>query len=276
MKRYTLQFQTLDASIETSDLKDEVEQVLLRLHPRITYKMGDVFQWVDGKLLAMIAVDGYRPLIEQAFTSRNWALPVRFERLNWGWTVENEEAALLADSITPLDANPLADIQSLEGSPVFQLSRWPGVGRYLALILFSLLMVALLIANAIHTSSPLLEGMYIVGFMLWMFFMNETPFDFRVYSRSILLLPDRLEVSYWFSRKARKVSWSSISGMDYTNPVCTVMSQESSLRFLVSEHFGCKEKPAVLKTIVTRAGLNYVEGNFQKLTYRKPGARESK
>ncbi len=276
MKRYTLQFQPLDASVTAADLRGEVDQVLLRLHPRITYKMGEVFQWVDGKWLAMIAADGNRLLIDEVFTNRKWTLPVRFESLNWGWTVENEDVALLAASLTPLDANPLATVQPLDGSPEIRLRSWPTLGRYLSLIFFTLLMIALLIANAIHPSAPLLEGLYIVGFALWMFFLNETTFDFRVYARSFRLLADGLEVSYWLAHRPRKVAWSSISGMDYINPLCKVMSQDGTLRFLISERFGCKDRPAVLKTIVSRAGLRYVEGNFQKLVYRKPGATGNK
>lgn len=273
MKRYTLQFQPLYSSITTVDFREEVEQVLLRLHPRITYKMGKVFQDVDGNLLAEFAADGQRDLLTQAIESRTWSLPVRFLSLRWGWSIENEDAALQISSVTPLDANPVAGIQPLEGMAEYHLSKWHTFGRYIALIGFTIVMVLLLIANAIHTNYPVLEWVYVVGFAVWMFTLNETPFDYRVYARSIHLQQAGLEVEYWLGRAPQHLDWASISGMDYSNPVCMLIGQDKRMRFLLSERFGCKEKPVVLKTIVARAGLSYVEGNFQKLIYRKPEAR---
>lgn len=273
MKRYTLQFQPLDSSITVVNFREEVEQVLLRLHPRITYKMGKVFQGVDGNLLAEFAADGKRELLVEAFENRKWSLPVRFESLSWGWTIENEDDALLISVVTPLDANPLAGIKPLEGKAEFRLSKWHTIGRYIALIGFTILMVLLLIANAVHTYSPVLEWVYIIGFAIWLFSLNDTPFDYRVYARSIHLQQAGLDVEYWLGSAPRHLDWASISGMDYSNPVCMLIGQEKKMRFLLSERFGCKEKSVVLKTIVARAGLSYVEGNFQGLTYRKPEAR---
>ena len=66
--------------------------------------------------------------------------------------------------------------------------------------------------------------------------------------------------------------WLQIWGMDYSSPICRIITSGKKTRFLVSERFGCEEKLLVLKTIASKAGLKFVEGNINQLTYRKPDA----
>jgi hypothetical protein len=60
MKRYTLTFQSLGSPIPLDDLRKEVDTLRLKLHPRITNKMGQVITSLEGKLLAEIAMEGKR------------------------------------------------------------------------------------------------------------------------------------------------------------------------------------------------------------------------
>ena len=269
MKRYTLKFQPIDSSFSPDDLRNDVEKVLLRLHPRITYKLGQVFQGVDGKLLAEIAMDGKRELLEEELKSNVWKLPMRFESLGWGWMVENEDATLLASATSSIDVDPLEGVEPFEGVAEFPISKWHLRRRYITLMVSTLVMILIFIANAIYTHSPLLEGIYLVSFGIFLFSLNDTPLDFRVYAEKIGIKQQKLEVSYWMLKEPVNLKWDKIWGLDYVIPVCMVYSEGGKTRFLLSERFGCKEKPIVMKTIVKRANLNFVEGNFRKVIYRR-------
>jgi len=272
VKRYTLKFQPISPSISATDLREEVDRVLLRLHPRITYKMGPLYRGVDGAMLANIAMDGKRQLLEEAFRSKVWSLPVRFEKLTWGWSTENEDALLLISANAPLEADPLAGVEPLDGSLEITMSKRRMQGRYIALMLSTLALLLMLFVNFRYPRSTVWEGIYIVFFALFMFTLNDTPIDVRVYVDKITIRSEELEVSFWMLKKPACLPWEQIWGVDYTNPLCTLLTKENKLRFLLSKRFGCEQKDEVLKTIVERAGLSYVEGNFQILSYRKPDA----
>jgi len=249
-----------------------VEQVLLRLHPRITYKIGQVTESAAGLMLAQIMVDGKRELLVKALKSKQWNLPVHFEGLTWGWMMENEDATFLASATTAINVDPLAGMEAVDETREFPLSKRRLWLRYISMIVFTMVWIALLIANALHTNSPVLEGIYIVSFAIWLISLNETPFDLRVYANKIALGRTGLEVTYWYRKGAFHVDWQDIWGLDYSNSVCEVHNNGGRLRFLVSERFGCKEKKVVLKTIVRKSELHYVEGNSMVQMYRRAEA----
>ncbi len=273
MKRYTLKFQPFDPSISPAALKDEVEQVLLRLHPRITYKMGSVYIDINGATYVYIAVDGHRKLLEQAFEGKVWSLPVNLESLSWGWIMDNEDAQLLVAANAPFEADPLESVQPIAGEQEFSLSRWRMQGRWLALMLSTLALVAALFANYKYRNEAVWEVLYLVLFAIFIFALNDTPLDIRVYATHLALRREGIEIRFWMTAAPTRLSYAQISGMDYANPVCTLLSQGKKTRLILSERFGCPQREVILKTILERSGLIYVEGNFQKLSYRKPAAR---
>ncbi len=275
MKRYTVIFQPTGSPVSLAELKEEVGNVLLRLHPRITYKMGEVYQSLEGKLLAEFAVDGKRQLLEQAFLQRVWALPVRYEGLSWGWLIDNEDATIITVANKSIEIDPLKAIAPLESEGEFVLGKRRSRGRYVALIISTLVLLGILIACTLYTKTPWIMLSYAIFFAIFMFVLSDTPLDIRVYGEKIAIRPDGLEVKFWLQSRPQFLEWAKIWGIDYFSPVCTVLSAGGKMRFLLSEGFGCKEQNLLLKTIIARADLRYVEGNFMKLSYRKPDAIES-
>ncbi len=272
MKRFTLTFSLLDPTVTTLALKEELDSVLLRLHPRITYKLGRVYQESNGKLRAELAMDGKRELLDETSKAWVWKLPVRFDSLSWGWMMANEDAGLYASATSSIDVDPLAGVEPIDGASEFLVSKRRLQGRYIALMISTLGLILLFIANAIDPHSLILEGIYLVWFAIFMFSLNDTPVDIRVYAEKIGIRQQKLEVSYWMRKDPASLEWDKIWGLEYVSPVCLIYSGDDKRRFLLSERFGCKEKDVVLKTIVHRAALSYVEGNVQKLIYRKPDA----
>lgn len=270
MNRYTLEFQPLDGSVTAIEIRDEVDQVLLHLHPRITYKMGQVYKNNYGKLIVEMAMDGKRSLLEETLKSKKWGIPIAFERLRWGWFIDNEDAALLIQVTSAIKSDPLAGVAPLEGAGEFVLRKRLLQGRYIALMISSMAMISVLIANTINRNSPVLEGVYIVVFAIFMFTLNDTPLDIRVYAEKISISEKMLELSFWLLKKPVQLEWEKILGLEFNNPVCTVLSEGRKTRFLLSERFGSKDKSIVMKTIIDRANLKFVDGNFQSSIYRKP------
>ena len=272
MKRYTLKFQPISPSISATDLREEVDRVLLRLHPRITYRMGQVHQDGDGNYQAQILMDGKRSLLDTALKAKQWDLPVQFEGLSWGWSIENEDAALPASALTSTNVDPLARVQAFDGLSEFPLSKRRLWLRFLSMIVLTLVLLALLMANVFNKNTPVLEGIYIVCFAAWLISLNETPLDLRVYAHRIAFVQTGLDVSYWYRKKPIYVGWQEIWGLDYANSVCTIHKNGGKLRCIVSERFGCTENKLIVKTIISKAELLYVEGNSMVQKYRKADA----
>jgi hypothetical protein len=272
LKRYTLKFQSNYPSISIDDLRGEVEQQLFRLHPRITYKMGQALMGEDGKLLVQFASDGKRHLLDEAFKTVKWIQPVQLECINWGWVVETKDAPSLSTANRAVDSDPLADVLPLEGMGEYGLGKRRLYGRYLALIISTLVLMAVLIGNILYPRSPVFMALYAIVFAAFMFSLSDTPVDIRVYGEKISLRLDGLEVRYWLHTRPRFHEWANIWGVNYANNVCEVLSDNGKQRFLLSERFGCQEQDLVLKTIITRAGLRFVEGDLRKLIYRAPDA----
>ena len=272
MQRFTVTFQPVGSTVTIDHLRDEVDHVLLRLHPRITYKMGQVYQGTEGKLLAQITVDGKRQLLQDAFSHHQWVLPVNFERLSWGWLQEDEDASLSFSVNKSIEVDPLKEVPSMVGEGEYLLSKGLLRGKYLALLVSTVILLVILIANVIYPKTPWLMVLYAVAFAIFMFALSDTPLDLRVYGQKLAIRSDGLEIRFWLLHKSAYIDWSSIWGLDYSNPVCELLSTHGKMRFLLSEQYGCKEQTALLKTMVTRAGLLYLEGNFRRLSYRKPDA----
>ncbi len=272
MKRFTITFTSTNSSISSTDLRGEIDQVLLRLHPRITYKMGQVFRGLDGNFLAQVSVDGKRQLLHDAFSRHKWALPVNFRRLSWGWLQENEDASLIFSVNRSIEVDPFKEVSPLGGEGEYLLIKHLLRGKYLALLISTVALLVIFIANTAYPKTAWLMFLFAVAFAIFMFALSDTPLDLRTYCQKISIRSDGLELRYWLKPNPALIAWDSIWGMDYSSPTCELLAAQRKMRFLLSEQYGCKEQLPLLKTIVTRAGLLYVEGNFRKLSYRKPDA----
>jgi hypothetical protein len=268
MKRYMLKFRSMDSSVTTHALHEELEQLLLRLHPRITYKIKQVSEEKNGILLAEIGLEGNRDLLESALKSRQWNIPIRLESMVWGWGTKYEEDTLTTPTTSGIDIDPLARISPLDRVGEFQSGRKLWL-RYILLVISTLAIIFLLGANAYDRDSPMLQGIYIVAFLVWLIVLNETPFNFKVYAATIICNQEGIKVKYWYRKLPEQIGWEEVQRMEFTEPVCQIFSENKKIRFLVSEKFGCKEQKLVLKTIVDRASLNYVRGNFMTMEYRR-------
>ncbi len=267
MKRITIIFTPTGSPVDLALFRGEIEGVLLRLHPKITYKINRVDKQADGKILAEITLDGKLELLDAALKQKHWQQPVVDERMGWGWPFSPAEKASLQAGIPSYSLDPLAGISPAEGMLDAQLGKLMLWLRFVGVIVLTILLILLMIFYSRSAGSILFDGALLISFSVWMILLNGTPIDMRVYARQITLGEAGLELKYWFMNKTINLAWGNIRRLVCTEPVCILFAEGQRVRFLLSERFGCSKKAKVLKTIIARANLNYVGGNFRKQEY---------
>ena len=236
----------------------------------MTYTIGRVTSPEPQIILAEIATDVKRELAISHLKGIEEELPVVMESIGWGWIASTASVKLPATTSPDLNRDPLVLMEAPNGPETFLLSKKVFWFRYLFWLSLTVILIFLLIGGGYFSHpSPVLAGIYLIVFLLWLYSMGEVSFDIRLYGEKIACGPIGLDVTYWFRRKAVRLLWKEIKEMEYTNSVCVINCQEGPVRFLISERSGCKEKMVILKTIVQRASLNYVEGDFRKSVYKR-------
>ncbi len=258
MKKYTLQVEALDDSVTSERLKTAIENVLLRLHPRITYHLGLVSNISSSFFLAEIASEGKKELLESYLHSIQEQLPVRVERLGWGWIAK--AAIHLSKNHAPLQSE--VKTQSfLPNTKVFPFRYIFSISLIFALILF-------LIVRFYFDQLSFLDNAYQIVFVFWLFSLIEIPLDIRLYVQKIDCERTELVVVYSFKKKTIRMRWDTIEGLEYKNMLCILYRKDSSpVRFYVNNGF--KEKYAMLATITQMASLNEVESGVSKAVYKR-------
>jgi hypothetical protein len=270
MKRFTIEFSLLDQAITPEVLKAEVERILLCLHPRTTYLIGHMTRTEQGKIWCEFEADGAREMLEAALLNMDYKLPIKAEKLYCGW-LENDNEILPSVILTSSkSSNPLANEQPVKGDWEVKLSTRKLWARCFTAVLLSLVMIVLLVANVINNEPPLLQWLYVIGFLAWMIVINEMPYNIFIYAERMTFLADTLVIKYWWQRMPVQLYWVALSGLDYSDPTCKLYVENRKYSFIMSKRFGSEQQEKILKTITTRAGLYFVEGRFQKLVYRKP------
>lgn len=269
MKRLTLVFNTMVDAVSINGVCDEINYVLLRLHPRITYKLGQVRIDPVGRINVHIAIEGERELLENSLHERAWKLPIRYEGIKWGWITDLQDGQIPIEGNSSLDTDPLAGIEPTAGMVEFQLNRTHLWLRYYFTAGVTLVWISVLIAFILNNSSSGLEYAYLIMSVVWMIALSETPLDLRLYAKKLLCGNENLEVVFWLKRKTITLDWDQITGLVCKEHICEILYDKRSMRFLLSRRYGCKEKDLILKTLVNNAQLYFVQGSIKKLEYRR-------
>ena len=266
MKRYTLKVKTLDSSVTPNDLKLAIENVLLPLHPRITYRLGQIMSGGSDTILAEIASDARKELLEPHLKDIQSKLPVTIEKLGWGWTLTGKPGSPPADQGSPEEFS--ANAVSQASSPSFLLGNRAFLWRYIFQMSLTFLLVALLIAGFFIEKSTLLDGTFTVVFVVWIYFLTDMPLDIWRYAKRIECEPAELVLTYWFRKPSVRLNWETIWGFAYKGKICILHHDDNkSTRFLVS--YGYRDKEKLFKTIVSKASLNAVETGISQAVYKR-------
>ncbi len=251
LKRYTLKVQPLEDSVTRADFKTALEELLLRAQPSLTYRLGAIEKTASGSILAEIASDAKKDVLALRLQMLESRLPVRVEGLGWGWVTTEAQNP-------PADPNPV----------MFPLDKKFDVVRYLLLLSLPLVVIALIIARSFFHQPDGLELILYPLYVVWLFSMNETPLDFRLYARQIDCLPGELVLTYWFRKEASRMSWENIWGLEMKGRVCHIYNTSGpKVRFHLRS--GLKDADGLIRAIAQRAGLNNVDPGLGRVLYKR-------
>lgn len=258
MKKYTLQVEALDDSVTVNELRAAIEDILLHLHPRITYHLGLVSNISSNSFLAEIASDGKKELLEAYLHTIQDKLPVRVQQFGWGWIAM--DAMDRSINQAPLQS----DVQTrsfLPNANVFPLRYFLSISLLFALILY-------LIIRFYLDQLLFLDNAYQLLFIFWLISLIEIPLDIRLYVQKIDCDLTELVVMYSFKKKAIRMSWETIEGLECRNTIYIIYRRNNTpVRFYI--HNGFKEKHSMLTTIRQLASLNEVETGVSKAVYKR-------
>jgi hypothetical protein len=270
MKRYRLQFRTTEEPADPGLLRQAVEDVLLRLHPKYSYRMGRIDP--RGPSLE-IESEADKKTLAEALRPVERKMPVVLDTVGWGW--EEEEGRPLPDAAPgPLDRDrdPLARVEPLAGPAVFLPVNQRVVYRF---VLFAVLTLALILSFPIRYLMErilILELAWAGFYAVWLYSLKDVPFDLRLLLEKIDCAADGLELAFRFPKRTVRLPWESIRELETRFSSCTIRAEGKPVRFLLDRIGGFREKDIILKTILHRASLRFVESNLLRSVYRRSDA----
>jgi hypothetical protein len=271
MKRYTLRFKAT-GSVADDDLRTAVEDVLLHLHPGIIFRMGQAGRIDPQNVSVEIASEGKKEALFPPLKRIESKLPVTLVRIDWGW--DSGESSLISSLIQNPDfsPDPLSNVAVSSGSEVF-----PSDGKMFWLRHFVFLLLTLALGISFYykffdASSPVWDALFLAIYIIWLFSLNGIQLNPWLLAKKIECGEAGLQVSYWFRRRPVRLRWADIWGMDFAHTACIIRSSPSSIKFAIQENSGFKKKNIILKTIMERASLRFVEGRFWRPFYRRADA----
>ena len=266
MKKFTLTVHRLDDSVTISGLRTAVENVLLRLHPKITYRLGATTTIGSDVMLIEIAADSAKELLESHLKAIEKALPVTVERLGWGWIAEDVSTPAHTPPLRQ-DARIADDYETVSGAILWEQGMLPF--RYLLTVSLGILLLALLVTRHYLYELLLLDVTYYAIFIaiVWLFLLPQTPLNIRLHAKKVECDQVELAVTYWDKRKTVRIKWETMWGLDYSDAKYTIRYGDNrSIRFFVHRD---TTKTAIFEAIVHRAALNEVESGIGWALYRR-------
>jgi hypothetical protein len=269
MKRYSLTFRTTEKSAPSDELRNAVDDVLLRMHPKYSYRLGRWAASESGRLSVEIESEANKESLSERLRKIEQTLPVVLESVAWGWAEDGGPESEASPGPLDWGKDPLARIDPLPLPTAFLPTNQHLVYRF---ILFAVLTLTLILSFPVRfvLGRILLMELVWVGFYaVWLFTLPEIPFDMRPLLEKIECAPEELVLSFLFPRRTVRLPWESIRELTAGFSGCTLRGEGKPVRFFLQRKGGFREKDVILKTIVQRASLRFVEGNPLQSVYRR-------
>lgn len=264
MEKYTLKVKVLDSSVTVADLRMAVENVLLRLHPRITYHFGAIAPLDPDYMLVEIVSEAKKDLLESHLRAIESKLSVSVEKLGWGWIVDTPSRPKGERSY---QQDPLVAIEPKTVPCSFLLEKKALWLRSLLILVLTIVLTVLLIVR-IYLEWLSILCVYYVVFIVWLFSLSEMPLNLRLFVNKVACEPSELVVTYLFGKRIIRMNWETIWGLEDKNGVCVIYhGTDKPTRFLIGAGF--HDKNTLLKTIVHKASLYHVETGIGWMMYKR-------
>jgi hypothetical protein len=96
------------------------------------------------------------------------------------------------------------------------------------------------------------------------------PWTLLAHASRIRCDPTGIEIKYWLRSSPRRHAWTEIEGLEIgagtSDHVYTIRSGKAAVRFSTAK---LNEESTLIKTILERASLHFVEGIVGRTTYRR-------
>jgi hypothetical protein len=252
MKRYTARLRLLDSQLNAAQIKAAVESELLRAP--ITFKVGAIAPAEGDTVRVEIASDAKRADLARMLKGVESTRHLQIECVGWGWLITDTTIQEMTRS-PGREYDPYAAVQAqTEDVKEYTYSirsvlieAIPGTVYWIGWMV--------LVVILYRQSLVFVIGVSILGGLLSLVF---TIGRFLVSTPRLRCDQNGIEIKYRLRRSPNRQTWAEIWGLDtpYIRDTCTVRSGTSS-KFPTT---GLNERPTLIKTIVERASLNFVEG----------------
>jgi hypothetical protein len=292
VKNYTVVIKTLQPGVTPAQAQAAVENLLVFAQPPVTLSFSGAAQpEAGGAILVALSSDATRDFLASRLRELENRLPVRLERVEWGHppatasaaaapSAPSAEALKLSPTIRLLRTDAYADTApQAEPARTYYPGAWSNLRGLLAFIL-QLAWVTLLILYIVTTRvnpQPFLQS----EAMAWItqiclvgsFIVGPTYLPWRVITAFTCDL-EGIEVRYLLNRAPRRRAWAEIYEMRVNPLELILLSGQQQVRFSAKQRAGFSEEPALIKTIITRAGLRFAGASLTHMLYKRPDAPE--
>jgi hypothetical protein len=276
MKRYTARLRLLDSQLNTAQIKAAVETELLRAP--ITFKVGAVALTEGNVALVEIASGEKRPALARRLKGLESKYPLQLECVGWGWPVSG--AAIKSAGEAPSgEHDPCTTMQAqVEDTREYALAN---TRQFVAKQAIKLILLIGFVAIPVLAALGVLNGVSAMGILNGvncimaamypaLFFSGAFSilWTFPTWASCIRCDPTGIEVRYLLRSSPRRWTWAEIEELGMTtlafNRAHIIRSRKISLKFSIEDF---NEQPTLIKTILERASLNFVEGSIGAVSY---------
>jgi hypothetical protein len=270
MKRYTARLRLLDSQLNAAQIKAAVESELLRAP--ITFKVGAIAPAEGDTVLVEIASDAKRADLARMLKGVESTRRLQLECVGWGWLVTGA-ISKSTPRVPATEYDPYAYAQTqAEDTKEYVCNIRRLVIRQAIGCVFLLWFVAIPVMFILNMlERRFLDVVMIVIYMGLLFSgASFNPWTLLAYASRIRCDQVGIEVKFWLRPSSRRHAWTEIEGLEIgagaSDHVYTIRSGKGFLRFSTEK---LNEEPTLIKTILERASLHFVEGIVGRATYRR-------
>ncbi len=262
MKRYTARLRLLDSQLSVAQVKAVIESELLRAP--ITFKLGAVALTEGNVALVEIASGEKQADLARRLKALESKTSAWLECVGWGWVVSG--AAIKNVSEAPSgehDPYNSAPAQT-ENAKEYTLDAKRFVAKQFVRLVSVVGFVAALVLFVLGALNIFSFNCIMLAAWPTLFFTNALSIFWTFpWASRVRCDQEGVEVKYLLGSSSKRWAWADIEELDMMtlafNRAHVIRSKKISLKFSIEDF---NEQPALIKTLLDRASLYFVEGSF--------------
>jgi hypothetical protein len=269
MKRYTARLRLLDNQLNTSQIKAAIESELLRAP--ITFKVGTVALTEDNVALVEIASGEKRPGLARRLKGLESKYPLQLECVGWGWPVSGTAIKSAAGAPSGEHDPYISALAQMEDAREYALNIRQFATRQIVRLALVAGFVAVLTLSALNRLGRASVNCILAVMYPALLFSGALSIflTFPTWASRIRCDQEGIEVKSLLRPYSKRWAWTEIEELDMLWPAASsrtyvIRSKKNSLRVSIE---GFSQEATLIKTILERASLNFVEGSIGAVSY---------